>query len=607
MPNRPEYYLTAFGCWSQGIPIVPLYTTLGPDAVYTILEQTQCEFLVLSKENLSTAMKAFAKLKADKKSVGVKTVFVCDALFDNLWGNVFDTIDEKLAAECKKEYDITVCPFSAAAVAGQEATELIQPSDEIKPETQAYIMFTSGTTSENGKIKGAILTHGGFASCIGASRYTIPLSTFIGQPVMSFLPLSHVFQVCIDLACLSSGANLIFGSGIIYLPTDLTEGQPICFPAVPRIAQRFYSGVFGQISKENFLKRWYINRAYAYQCNQLDNNLPLDPTYDERVFKVIRTKMGLGNLRIFLLSGAPCPPNVLQFMRVLLGPESSTLLGYGLTETHGGLSSSLPFDTLPHHIGTPIVSAEWRLKSLPDMNYSYKDENPCGELLVRGNSITPGYFQNDEENEKNFEFDSQGSRWYKTGDVVKMHKNSGLLQIIDRRKNCIKLSFGEYVGIEKLVSAYSECKLLSQVFPYGNAFKNSMVAVVVPNLIELYKFAKSKGWWNIPNSPVIGSLSPEVIAEAGRIGEEYQSELVDWIKPAMTSCETTLNSFEKIKAFYVDTHYTDDLGLVFSENNGLLTPTMKLKLKPLAMHYYPKLEELYVSLGEPTSEGQPWW
>jgi hypothetical protein len=125
--------------------------------------------------------------------------------------------------------------------------------------------------------------------------------------------------------------------------------------------------------------------------------------------------------------------------------------------------------------------------------------------------------------------------------------------------------------------------------------------------MPLYTYAKEKGWWSITEVPVAGSLTPAVLAEFTRLGQEYQQQLCDWVQPSLKPCEVQLLGFEKIRQIYVETHYNDALGQSWNEQNNLITPTLKLKYGPLSKHYLEVLKDLYEKLGEPTNPSDVWY
>jgi long-chain acyl-CoA synthetase len=201
--------------------------------------------------------------------------------------------------------------------------------------------------------------------------------------------------------------------------------------------------------------------------------------------------------------------------------------------------------------------------------------------------------------------DSTGRKWLRTGDVARVNKHIGSISIIDRRKNVLKLSQGEYVSVETCENKYAASPLVSQMWVYGNSYKSMLVAVVVPNILPLYELAVSQGWWK-GEKPVVGALSDEVIQEFKNIVNTHREAVESWMKASLATCEGGLLGFEKVKTFHIDVNF-DSLGLVWTDQNELLTPTLKLRRQPLAKHYLETLKNMYQRLGEPALEGEPWW
>jgi long-chain acyl-CoA synthetase len=178
---------------------------------------------------------------------------------------------------------------------------------------------------------------------------------------------------------------------------------------------------------------------------------------------------------------------VLEFFKVCFC--CPVLEGYGLTETSGGASVTLPADPVVGHVGGPLGCVKWRLKDVPEMQYLSSDKPyPRGELCMMGSTVTSGYYKRADKTAEAFDEDG----WFRTGDVALVYPN-GSVRIIDRSKNIFKLSQGEYIAPEKVENIFALCPFISQSMVYGDSLKNCCVAIIVPEEGRMKKWASENG------------------------------------------------------------------------------------------------------------------
>ncbi|KAL5713918.1 long-chain-fatty-acid--CoA ligase [Ranunculus cassubicifolius] len=272
-----------------------------------------------------------------------------------------------------------------------------------------------------------------------------------------------------------------------------------------------------------------------------------------------------------MFSGAsPLSPDVMDFLRVCFG--CGVLEGYGMTESACVISSMQEGDNLSGHVGSPNPSCEIKLVDVPEMNYTFEDKPyPRGEICVRGPIIFKGYYKDEVQTREVIDEDG----WLHTGDIG-LWFSGGRLKIIDRKKNIFKLAQGEYIAPEKFENVYSKCKFVGQCFVYGDSFNSSLVAVISVDQDVLKAWAASEGvkygdLEQVCNDP---KTRAAVMSDMDAIGRKAQ-----------------LRGFEFVKAITLVLE-------PFTLENGLLTPTFKIK-RPQAKAYFAKaISEMYEELAK---------
>lgn len=244
--------------------------------------------------------------------------------------------------------------------------------------------------------------------------------------------------------------------------------------------------------------------------------------------------------------------------------------GYGMTETSCVISTMDEGDNLTGHVGSPNPSCEIKLVDVPEMNYTSDDQPyPRGEICVRGPIIFQGYFKDDAQTKEVIDEDG----WLHTGDIG-LWLPGGRLKIIDRKKNIFKLAQGEYIAPEKIENVYAKCKFVGQCFIYGDSFNSYLVAIVAVEPDVLRAWAESEGikYEDLKQLCADPRARAAVLADMDDIGKQAQ-----------------LRGFEYAKAVTL-------VSEPFTMENGLLTPTFKVK-RPQAKAYFAKaIADMYAQL-----------
>jgi long-chain acyl-CoA synthetase len=268
---------------------------------------------------------------------------------------------------------------------------------------------------------------------------------------IGYLPLAHILELGAENAIICSGAAIGYGT-----PRTLTDATakpcgdlkaiaPTIMAGVPRVYDTIKKGIMGKISKAGGLKKKLFETAFGWKLPYTLNN-ETSPFFDWLVFSKFLPEVG-GRLRLMISGGAPLSKETMEFIKVCFG--CTIIQGYGLTETCGGCSFQDPSKFSTGNVGIPIGSNEVKLIDVLEMGYSHKDKDPRGEICIRGNNISLGYYKDQKKTDESFDKDG----WFHTGDIGQWNSN-GTLSIIDRKKNLVKMAHGEYVALENLESIF---------------------------------------------------------------------------------------------------------------------------------------------------------
>ncbi|NXK29872.1 ACSL1 ligase, partial [Piprites chloris] len=547
--NRPEWVILEQACYAFSMVVVPLYDTLGAEAITYIVNKADLSLVFCDKPDK-------AKILLTSVEKGETPILNTIVIMESFGADL---------VERGKKCGVEIFSMREIEELGRAHRQKPMPP---KPEDLAVICFTSGTT---GNPKGAMITHQNIVSNASAFVKTTE-KTFMPSSddvLISFLPLAHMFERIVEvsvyllysitekLACLTECMS--FGSRL--LMDDLKTLQPTIFPVVPRLLNRMFDKIFGQA--DTSLKRWLLDFASKRKEAELRSGIVRNNSFwDKVIFRKIQASLG-GKVRLMVTGAAPVSASVLTFLRTALGCQFYE--GYGQTECTAGCSLSLPGDWTAGHVGAPMPCNIIKLVDVQEMNYlASKGE---GEVCVKGPIVFRGYLKDPEKTAEALDKDG----WLHTGDIGKWLPN-GTLKIIDRKKHIFKLAQGEYIAPEKIENVYLRCEALAQVFVHGESLQAFLVAIVVPDPDTLHNWAKKKG--------IEGSYQ-----ELCKNKEVKKYILEDMVRIGK---ESGLKSFEQVKDIVLHTE-------MFSIENGLLTPTLKAKRPELRKYFQSQINELYAN------------
>ncbi|VAI29830.1 unnamed protein product [Triticum turgidum subsp. durum] len=463
---------------------------------------------------------------------------------------------------------VEIITYSRLHSQGKMSSQTYRPP---KPEDVATICYTSGTT---GTPKGAVLSHENLIANVAGS--SLGVKFYPSDVYISYLPLAHIYERANQIALLHYGVAIGFYQGDnLKLMDDLAALRPTVFASVPRLYNRIYSAITNAVKDSGGLKERLFRTAYNAKRQALMNGRNPSPMWDKLVFNKIKARLG-GRVRLMTSGASPLSADVMEFLRICFGGE--VLEGYGMTETSCVITTMDIGDKLIGHVGSPNPSCEVKLVDVPEMNYTSEDQPyPRGEICVRGPTIFRGYYK--DEVQTRDVIDNDG--WLHTGDIG-LWLPGGRLKIIDRKKNIFKLAQGEYIAPEKIENVYAKCKFIAQCFIYGDSFNSFLVAIVAVEPDVLKAWAASEGIQSEDLRQLCADprAKAAVLADMDSIGKEAQ-----------------LRGFEFAKAVTL-------VAEPFTVENGLLTPTFKVK-RPQAKAYFAKeLADMYAQLRDAESARQ---
>ncbi|XP_069487601.1 long-chain-fatty-acid--CoA ligase 1 isoform X1 [Ambystoma mexicanum] len=541
--NRPEWVITELACYTYSMVTVPLYDTLGAEAISYIINKAEMALVFCD-----TTEKVKCLLGGVEKGETpvLRTIILMEP---------FDT--ELL--ERGKKCGVEILSMKALEDLGKANRKTPKPP---KPEDLALVCFTSGTT---GNPKGAMLTHKNVVSNFSAFMKMTEDVVFPGveDVVISFLPLAHMFERIVEAVILAHGGRIGFFQGDIrLLMDDLKVLQPTIFPVVPRLLNRMFDKIFGQANTP--IKRWMLDFATKRKEAELRSGIIRNNSlWDKVIFRKVQASLG-GKVRLMITGAAPVSPTVLTFLRAALGCQFYE--GYGQTECTAGCSLTLPGDWTAGHVGAPMPCNQVKLVDVDEMNYfAAKGE---GEVCVKGHNVFRGYLKDPEKTAEALDNDG----WLHTGDIGKWLPN-GTLKIVDRRKHIFKLAQGEYIAPEKIEILYLRSEPVAQVFVHGESLQAFLVAVVVPDPDTLPAWAKKRKFEG----------SYEELCKNKDVKQAILEDLVRLGK------EAGLKTFEQVKDIILHSE-------MFSVKNDLLTPTLKAKRMTLRKHFQSQIDEMYASI-----------
>ena len=535
-PNTVQGLCTELGIFMMRGVSVPLYATSTPDQVAFVVEDAEVETMFVGGQ-----FQYNNAYEVQQRCPMLRRLIIIDPAVVLAEGDTTSMYyDEFIRRGDSVTYENKANVTSSEAL----ATDL------------AVIIYTSGTS---GQSKGVMLHHSNFIEQVYAHQLKYP---FISPRDISmcFLPLNHIFEKAWTYLCLSMGVSI----AILSDPKKILDALPMVRPTmmsnVPRFWEKVYMGVQDKINQAPTPIRGVMRHAirigerYFFDYINVGKKAPLHLSmlfsiYDHTLFAKVRKTIGLQRGRFFPTAGAAISPEIYRFLRSINVPM---VVGYGLSETTATVSSCplVGFDL--NSIGTIMPALQVKI------------DPETSEILIKGPTVTSGYYHNDAANAEAFTEDG----FFRTGDAGRLEGDT--LYFTERIKDLFKTANGKYIAPQMLEGMLTIDPIIEQVAIIGDGYK-FVSALIYPNWEVLRREARQRG--------IDTSVSDEALAE----NHELHRLMTTHIEQALSS----VAQYEKVKRFVLLTE-------PFSMEKGELTNTLKIRRKVINEHFAKEIASMYV-------------
>ena len=515
--NCIQYLYTDFGAYGIRAASVPFYATSSEQQIQYVLNDANVRFLFVGEqEQYDKAHRIFALCSSlERIIIFDPSVRISTHDPNALYFEDFIALGENFPRQAEVE-------------------NLYRQAND---KDICNILYTSGTTGES---KGVVLTYGQYRAGLDANDKCVPVSE--KDRVINFLPFTHIFERAWSYLALSEGAQLIVNTYPKEIQQSMRETHPTSMSSVPRFWEKVYIAVKDRMDRSGSVQQKLFYHALAvgkrHNIDYLSKGkrppLPLMLEYkvlNRSILSIVRKQLGLEKPNIFPTAGATVSPEIEEFVHSI---GLNMIVGYGLTESLATVSCD--------HAGKPFtVGSVGRIIEGVEVKIS---DN--GEILLKGPTITPGYYHRDAVNLKVFDKDG----YFHTGDAG--YIKNGELFLKDRIKDLFKTSNGKYIAPQQVEAMLLVDKFIDQVAVVADRRK-FVSALVVPEFPLLEEFAREH---RIPFE-----TREDLCAN---------QQVYDMIKTRIDTLQQPLASYEQIKRFTLLAHH-------FSMESGELTNTLKLK------------------------------
>ena len=531
--NSIQYLFCDFGAWGIRAVTIPFYATSSEQQIQFMVSDAKVRFLFVGEQDqYDKARRVFATCKTlERIIIFDKAVRISSKDANVMYFEDFLKLGENLPRQTEVD-----------ALTAQASMDDI-----------ANILYTSGTTGDS---KGVILTCGQYHAAMEANNKCVPVGE--KDRVLNFLPFTHIFEKGWKILSLTKGATLIVNTYPMEVQQSMRETHPTCMSSVPRFWEKVYMGVMEKIEKSSAPKRKLflhaMNVGKKHNIDYLSKGrrppLGLHLEYEmlnKTVFSLVRKELGLENAHFFPTAGATVNPKVEEFVHSI---GINMIVGYGLTESMATVSCN--------HLGEPYTVGG---VGIPIEGIDVKISSE-GEVLLKGPTITRGYYNRDDLTKAAFTEDG----YFKTGDSG--YLNGGELFLKERIKDLYKTSNGKYIAPQMIESKLLVDKYIDQIAIIADQRK-FVSALIIPVYSLLEEYAREH---QIPFE------SREQLCASPQINE--------MMKERIDTLQQQLAHYEQIKRFTLLPHH-------FSMERGELTNTLKIKRRVLNENYRKEIDAMY--------------
>lgn len=549
--NRYEWAATDFAGQLVGGINVSLYATLPPDQCAYILNDSGAKLFFVS-----TGLQLKKALQVEGECKSVKQIIA------------FDAPRQQELAEHKK-----VQLWDSVMAEGREVYQkyhdkIEQVRQQITPGDISTFIYTSGTT---GHPKGVMLSNENLVSNVKAAHKVIDVGP--EDRTLSFLPLCHAFErVAGYYAMMAAGAEIFYAESVDTVSKNLGEARPTVVVSVPRLFEKMYNIVLKNVQEGSPIKKKIFNWSMKVGKKALTNDGALTrfqkKLADKAVFDKLQERTG-GRVKLFVSGGAALPAQIGNFFQAA-GLRITE--GYGLTETAPIMSvnpyKKERYGTVGHVIpgvtvGIQRVEDNKILAQISGEDYPTSLSSDEGEILCKGPNVMQGYYN--KKKETNEVIDSDG--WFHTGDIGRFV--DGYLQITDRLKHMIVNAGGKNIYPGPIEDTIKTSMYVDQAVVVGEG-QQFMAGLIVPD------FEAVRGYCRQNN--IEAKASNQELIKQPEVNKLFDREL--------RLMNKKMASHEKVRQFRL-------LLEPFTVENGMLTPTMKVKRKVLEQEYADIIADIY--------------
>lgn len=532
--NMPQCLYTDFGAYHNRAVSIPMYATNSPGQIEYIINDADIHTLFVGEQ-----LQYNNAFKVQKGSSVLKRLVIFDPAV-------------KLSPEDKTS--IYFDDFLRLGDNAHAETTVKIRMNEAVPEDLATIIYTSGTTGES---KGVMLHHSNYLEAMRIHDMRLTMVTDKDLS-MCFLPLTHIFEKAWTYYCLHKGVRIAINQDPKMIQQTLPEVHPTVMCNVPRFWEKVYAGVHDKINsssptmKNIFLDAIETGRMYNLEYKNKGLKAPLGLSlkfkfYNQTVFTLLKKVLGIERGRLFPVAGAPLSDTINEFLQSVNIPIA---YGYGLSET----TATVCFYP---QIGFKFGSIG---QVMPDVEVKIDPAN--NEIMVKGKTVTAGYYKKPAENLKAFTSDG----FFRTGDAGRLEGDT--LYFTERIKDLYKTSNGKYIAPQAIEMAMSGDNYIEQIAVIGDQRK-FVSALIVPAYPLLERYARKKG------------IEYETREELVR-----NKDIIRFIEARVEEHQKNLASYEKIKRFVL-------LPEPFTMEGRELTDTLKLRRPVVLQKYAEQIEQMY--------------